>query len=60
VAAWQSFPRQALHACRLSLVHPALRTTMTWFRAPPADMRALMRDCGFAGGDAPVEAFGVG
>jgi hypothetical protein len=33
---------------------------MTWFRAPPADMRSLMRDCGFAGGDAPVEAFGVG
>jgi len=56
--AWHGFGRQALHACRLGLVHPALRTTMTWFRAPPADMRALMRDCGFAGGDAPVEVFG--
>jgi len=56
--AWQSFPRQALHACRLGLVHPAQRTAMSWFRAPPADMRALMRDCGFTGGDAPVEVFG--
>jgi len=56
--AWRSFGRQALHACRLGLVHPSRRTTMTWFRAPPADMRALMRDCGFAGGDAPVEVFG--
>jgi len=56
--AWQDFSRQALHACRLGLVHPFRRTAMTWFRAPPADMRALMRDCGFAGGDAPVEVFG--
>jgi 23S rRNA pseudouridine1911/1915/1917 synthase len=56
--AWQGFRRQALHACRLGLVHPVLRTTMSWFRAPPADMRALMRECGFAGGDAPVEVFG--
>ena len=55
--AWQGFRRQALHACRLGLVHPVLRTTMSWFRAPPADMRALMRECGFAGGDAPVEVF---
>jgi len=55
---WQSFGRQALHACRLALVHPFLRTTMTWFRAPPADMRSLMRSCGFTGGDAPVEVFG--
>jgi len=56
-APWQDFPRQALHACRLGLVHPSLRTAMTWFRAPPADMRTLMRDCSFAGGDAPVEVF---
>jgi 23S rRNA pseudouridine1911/1915/1917 synthase len=57
-ASWQSFPRQALHACRLGLVHPVRGTAMSWFRAPPADMRALMRDCGFAGGDVPVESFG--
>ena len=55
---WQEFPRQALHACRLGLSHPVLRSPMTWFRAPPADMRTLMRDCGFEGGDAPVEVFG--
>jgi 23S rRNA pseudouridine1911/1915/1917 synthase len=57
VPAWLRFQRQALHACRLGLVHPFRRTAMSWFRAPPADMRALMSDCGFAGGDAPVEAF---
>jgi 23S rRNA pseudouridine1911/1915/1917 synthase len=56
--AWRDFPRQALHACRLGLVHPCLRTPMSWFRAPPADMRTLMRDCGFSGGEAPVEVFG--
>jgi len=54
---WQGFERQALHACRLGLVHPVQRTTMVWFRSPPADMRALMRDCGFTGGAAPVELF---
>ncbi len=51
------FPRQALHACRLGLVHPARLAPMSWFRAPPEDMRSLMRACGFAGGDSPVEAF---
>ena len=55
--AWLHFPRQALHACRLGLVHPVRRTAMSWFRAPPADMRELMRQCGFAGGDVPVEVF---
>ena len=58
--AWQVFARQALHACRLGLVHPLTREPMTWFRAPPDDMRSLMRDCGFSGGDAPVDVFGVG
>jgi len=58
IPAWQGFPRQALHACRLGLAHPQRRTTMSWFRAPPDDMRALMRECGFAGGDVPVEVFG--
>ena len=56
--AGQRFARQALHACRLGLVHPALHAVMSWFRAPPEDMRALMRRCGFAGGDEPVELFG--
>jgi 23S rRNA pseudouridine1911/1915/1917 synthase len=42
-----SFGRQALHACRLGLVHPLRRESMSWFRGPPADLRQLMRDCGF-------------
>lgn len=54
---WQSFPRQALHACRLGLVHPDSRASMQWFRASPADLRELMRRCGFEGGDRPVESF---
>ena len=57
VVAWKCFGRQALHACRLGLVHPVGREPMAWFRPPPADMRALMRECGFVGGDAPVEVF---
>ncbi len=56
--AWLAFPRQALHACRLGLRHPESGAPMSWFRPPPEDMRTLMRSCGFAGGDEPVEAFG--
>lgn len=55
---WQQFARQALHACRLGLRHPRSDQAMQWFRRPPADLRELMRDCGFAGGDEPVEVFG--
>jgi 23S rRNA pseudouridine1911/1915/1917 synthase len=50
----QSFPRQALHACRLGLTHPVTRAAMSWFRAPPADMLDLMRDCGFDVGHHPA------
>jgi 23S rRNA pseudouridine1911/1915/1917 synthase len=49
--------RQALHAARLGLMHPAHRQAMTWFRPPPRDMRELMRELGFAPADRPVEAF---
>lgn len=56
-APWQHFPRQALHACRLGFVHPVRRAVVSWFRAPPADMRTLMRDCAFVGGAEPVEVF---
>jgi len=38
-----SFPRQALHAAELSLVHPASGKTMTWRAEPPADMKQLLR-----------------
>lgn len=38
--------RQALHACRLQLLHPLSREEMAWSSAPPEDMRALMRQLG--------------
>lgn len=44
---WARFTRQALHACRLGLVHPATRESMSWFRAPPDDMQQLMTALGF-------------
>jgi len=54
--------RQALHACRLSLRHPEHAGPMTWFRAPPEDLAALMRSVGFeprlavdAFDDGPIE-----
>ena len=36
------FPRQALHAERLALVHPVTRKTMSWQVDPPADMQDLI------------------
>jgi hypothetical protein len=38
-------------------VHPLRRDERQWFRPPPSDMRALMRDCGFDA-DSPAEVFG--
>ena len=35
---WRGFARQALHASRLGLIHPASGRAMHWFRAPPHDM----------------------
>lgn len=55
--AWQRFPRQALHACRLGLRHPARRVEQQWFRAPPADLRELMDVCGFGPAASPVDVF---
>jgi 23S rRNA pseudouridine1911/1915/1917 synthase len=37
------FPRQALHAQRLSLIHPVSGETMTWQAPLPEDMRTLIR-----------------
>ncbi|AOJ68753.1 MULTISPECIES: RluA family pseudouridine synthase [Burkholderia] len=46
------FARQALHAWRLGLVHPASGRTMQW-RAPlPADLAALVDALGFGADDA--------
>lgn len=46
---WARFERQALHACRLALVHPRSRRWRAWFRPPPADMQQLMTALGFDG-----------
>jgi len=37
-----SFPRQALHACELTLVHPSKNTAMTWRAEPPRDFQRLL------------------
>jgi 23S rRNA pseudouridine1911/1915/1917 synthase len=44
---WAQFGRQALHACRLEIVHPNTGEPMQWFRGPPADMQELMISLGF-------------
>jgi 23S rRNA pseudouridine1911/1915/1917 synthase len=41
------FKRQALHACRLGLVHPRSGESLQWFREPPPDMNELMQTIGF-------------
>jgi len=38
----RSFKRQALHAVKLSLVHPVTRKKMSWVASVPQDMGALM------------------
>lgn len=37
-----AFPRQALHACRLALSHPATGAAMSWCSEMPADMLELV------------------
>jgi len=37
-----TFPRQALHAERLALTHPATKRERSWCAAPPADMQDLI------------------
>ena len=39
-----AFPRQALHATRLGLIHPHRRVAMQWEASMPEDMQALLRD----------------
>ncbi len=44
----RAFPRQALHAQRLGLVHPVTRAAMQWEAALPADFASLvaaLREC---------------
>lgn len=57
---WRGFARQALHACRLALIHPESGKTSTWFRPPPADLAALMLGLGFGPLDRPSTAFDDG
>lgn len=52
-----TFPRQALHASRLRLVHPGTGETMSWFVEPPEDMVELMTDLGFGPIDTPTRVF---
>jgi 23S rRNA pseudouridine1911/1915/1917 synthase len=44
------FPRQALHAGRLTLVHPTTRANVTWQAPAPLDMLALFQSAGVSGG----------
>jgi 23S rRNA pseudouridine1911/1915/1917 synthase len=37
-----AFPRQALHAERLGLLHPKTRKSMSWHAEPPADLKELI------------------
>ncbi|MHB8250459.1 MULTISPECIES: 23S rRNA pseudouridine(1911/1915/1917) synthase RluD [Acidithiobacillus] len=42
LARWRQFRRQALHACRLRLYHPASGDLMTWESPLPDDMTELL------------------
>jgi 23S rRNA pseudouridine1911/1915/1917 synthase len=54
---WRGFRRQALHASRLGLIHPASGHAMAWFRAPPADLARLMAGLGFGPLNVPSRVF---
>jgi len=41
IAALQGFPRQALHAARLALVHPVTKKKLRFRASPPADFKTL-------------------
>ena len=41
-----AFPRQALHACRLALVHPRTGTVCEWRVSLPGDMQILLDEIG--------------
>ena len=51
------FPRQALHASRLRLVHPASNEVMEWFAPAPEDMAELMDLLDFGPTDEPVHVY---
>jgi 23S rRNA pseudouridine1911/1915/1917 synthase len=43
-AAALAFPRQALHAAGLALIHPVTREELSWESALPADICALIAE----------------
>lgn len=43
------FPRQALHAFRLGLLHPATREPLSWEAPLPGDMQGLLEAAGLGG-----------
>ncbi|WP_151445913.1 RluA family pseudouridine synthase [Lacisediminimonas profundi] len=43
-----AFPRQALHACRLGLLHPRSGKPRSWTAPLPEDMKALLAQAGIA------------
>jgi 23S rRNA pseudouridine1911/1915/1917 synthase len=51
------FPRQALHASRLRIVHPGNGQSAEWFVPPPQDMCDVMDELGFGPVDEPVHVF---
>ncbi len=51
------FPRQALHASRLRLMHPASGEMMEWFAPAPEDLAELMDLLDFGPTDEPVHVY---
>ena len=51
------FPRQALHASRLRLMHPATGDEMEWFAPAPEDLAELMDLLDFGPADEPVHVY---
>ncbi|WP_224079967.1 RluA family pseudouridine synthase [Cupriavidus laharis] len=49
------FERQALHAYKLGLVHPATGKTVSWTAPPPEDLQALIDALDFSSGEAEAE-----
>ena len=56
-SSWNVFDRQALHACRLSLIHPITELRQTWFQRPAPDLAQLMHELGFGPLDVASEVF---
>jgi 23S rRNA pseudouridine1911/1915/1917 synthase len=54
---FRQFPRQALHAWRLSFTHPSTHARLH-FQAPvPDDLRQLLQDAGFGDAGAPSASY---